>query len=105
MSDPAEFQRAVSTIAQSDPLVKLLQQVALGRMKPQDAGLRAVTEAWLTTYQKVLETCHFERSTVLRLDPAPRLEVLVQAGILPADHPGAAALRAGFSGALARAST
>ena len=35
------LQRAIATISQSDPLVKLLEQVKLGRMKPTDAGLRA----------------------------------------------------------------
>ncbi len=37
------LQRAIATISQSDPLTKLLEQVKLGRMKPTDAGLRAVT--------------------------------------------------------------
>ncbi len=36
------LQRAIATISQSDPLTKLLEQVKLGRMKPTDAGLRAV---------------------------------------------------------------
>lgn len=103
VSDPVEFQRAVSVIAQSDPLVKLLQQVMLGRMKPQDTGLRAVTEAWLATYQKVLESSRFDERTVRRLDPSPRIDVLVAAGILAADHPGATGLRECFAAALARA--
>jgi len=49
MDEPAEqaLQRAISAILQSDPLIKLLQQVRLGRMKPTDAGLRAVTESWM----------------------------------------------------------
>lgn len=105
MSDPADFQRAVSTVAQSDPLIKLLQQVKLGRINPQDQGLKAVTEAWLATYQKVLETYALERAMVRRLDPAPRIAVLVEAGILTGDHPGVAALQASFDAALDRASS
>ncbi|MDH4252522.1 MAG: hypothetical protein OEV27_15185, partial [Nitrospira sp.] len=54
--DEQAMQYAISSIAQSDPLIKLLQQVRLGRMKPTDAGLRAVTESWLGTYEKALAT-------------------------------------------------
>jgi hypothetical protein len=96
MSDEQALHRAISTIAQSDPLIKLLQEVRLGRMKPADPGLRAVTESWLGTYRKVLESPGLTRGALLRLDPSPRMEVLIAAGVLPADHAAIASLRAVF---------
>lgn len=106
MSDAAEqaLRQAIQTISASDPLIKLLKEVQLGRIQPSDPGLRAVTESWMGTYQKVLDTSAFDRAALLRLDPTPRLSELVAAGILPADHPGAAALRAAFERALSQAS-
>jgi len=100
MSDEQAVRQAIIAISQSDPLTKLLQQVKLGRMKPADPGLRAITESWLGTYKKVLETARLDRTAILRLDPSPRLEVLTAAGVLPADHEGAASLRAAFEKAL-----
>ena len=102
--DEQAVQRAISAISQSDPLIKLLQQVRLGRMKPTDAGLRAVTESWLETYQKVLTSDGYTKQALRRLDPLPRITVLVQAAVLSADHPGVTALNATFEQALARAS-
>jgi hypothetical protein len=102
MNDSSEqaVRQAISTILQSDPLIKLLQEVKLGRMKPTDAGLRAITEAWLGTYKKVLETSSLDRTALVRLDPSPRLDVLIDAGILPADHAAVTSLRAVFEKAL-----
>jgi hypothetical protein len=40
-----QVRRAIGTLLQSDPLIKLLQEVRLGRMKATDPGLRAVTES------------------------------------------------------------
>lgn len=95
--------QAISTLLQSDPIVKLLQQVKLGRMKSSDAGLRAITETWLGTYHKVLETVQLDRPGLLRLDPAPRLAVLIDAGVLAADHQSAVTLRTLFDKRLAEA--
>ena len=95
--------QAISTLSQSDPIVKLLQQVKLGRMKPSDAGLRAITEAWLGTYHKVLDTVQLERAALVRLDPAPRLAVLIDAGVLAADHPAVVGLGTLFDKRLAEA--
>lgn len=105
MSDPQDtaLQRAIATIGQSDPLIKLLQQVSLGRMKPTDAGLRAVTESWLRTYRTVIEGGGLTRQALLRLDPRPRIAVLIDAGVLdPADETGRS-LRASFESKLAQA--
>ena len=105
MDDPGEqaLQRAITAISQADPLIKLLQQVRLGRMKPTDAGLRAVTESWLGTYEKALATDGLTRSGLRRLDPAPRLALLIESGVLPPDHQAVTGLRAAFERALASA--
>lgn len=102
MSDASEqvILQAIHTISQSDPITKLLQEVKLGRMKPTDAGLRAITESWLNTYKKVLETSSLGRTALVRLDPSPRLDVLIDAGILPVDHAAVTSLRAVFEKAL-----
>jgi hypothetical protein len=103
MQDEQSVQRAISIIAQSDPLVKLLQQVRLGRMKPSDAGLHAVTESWLGTYEKALATDGLAQSGLRRLNPTPRLAVLIETGVLTNDHPGVTALRSAYDERLARA--
>jgi hypothetical protein len=102
-ADERALRQAISTILQSDPLIKLLQEVKLGRMKPADAGLRAITESWLSTYRKVIETSVLDRTALVRLDPSPRLDVLVESGVLPADHAAVASLRAVFEKAISGA--
>lgn len=99
------LQRAISTILQSDPLIKLLQQVRLGRMKPTDAGLRVVTESWLGIYEKTLGSADLTRSGFRRIDPTPRLAVLIDSGVLTVDHPGVVSLKASYDRVMARAST
>ena len=101
--DEQAVQRAISSIAQSDPLIKLLQQVRLGRMKPTDAGLRAVTESWLGTYEKALATDGLTQSGLRRLNPAPRLAVLIDAGVLTGDLQGVTALTAAYNRVLTHA--
>jgi len=97
------LQQAIAAITQSDPLVKLLQQVRLGRMKPGDSGLLAVTESWLTTYRKVVATEGLTKRSLKRIDPAPRVAVLIDAGIVSADHPAVTALQVNFEQAFAHA--
>jgi hypothetical protein len=105
MSEPGDqaLARAIATIAQSDPIIKLLKEVTLGKVKASDPGLRAIMEAWLATYQKVIETTPLTRQALVRLDPSPRLTVLVEAGALRADSPPATSLRDSFEKALAQA--
>jgi len=74
-------------------------------MRASDPGLRAITEAWLGTYQKVLDTTALTRQALVRLDPSPRLDVLIEAGVLNPDHQGVSSLRAGFEKALAQAAS
>jgi hypothetical protein len=96
-------EQAIGTLSQADPIIKLLQQVKLGRMKPTDAGLQAVTEAWLGTYRQVLQTAELDRQSLLRIDPSPRLAILIETGVLTADHPAVRALRDLFNKRLAEA--
>ncbi|NGZ02378.1 MAG: hypothetical protein CV090_04935 [Nitrospira sp. WS238] len=102
-SNQQALQRAISTIQQSDPLIKLLQQVRLGRLKPSDAGLRAVTESWLGIYEKAVSTEGLTRFDLCRLNPVPRLSVLLKVGVLTDDHPDVRALEAAYERAFARA--
>lgn len=97
------LQRAIGTIGQSDPIVKLLQQVKMGKMKAGDAGLRAVVEAWLGTYENVLKTEGLTQTALRRIDPAPRVAVLLEAGVLQADQPSVRKIERVFSQALAQA--
>ena len=89
----AQVRRAIGTLLQSDPLIKLLQEVRLGRMKATDPGLRAVTESWIGVYAQVLKPQPVPAASWPRLDPAPRLQVLVDMGVLSWDHPGTKDLR------------
>ena len=83
-------------LSQSDPLPKLLQEIKLGRVRPTDAGLRAITESWLETYARVLEGAaawRLDRTSLVRVDPLPRLELLEAAGVAGNDHPAVVRLR------------
>jgi hypothetical protein len=104
-SDEQALTRAIAAISHSDPLIKLLNQVRLGRMKPTDAGLRAITESWLAAYEKALATDGLTRSCLRRLDPTPRLAVLIDAGVLTTEHPGVASLNAAYDRAVALAAS
>ena len=98
------LQLSIAAISQSDPLIKLVEQVRLGRMQASDPGLRAITESWLAAYRKAIDSPGLTRQSLLRLDPAPRLTVLMEEGILSPNHEGARKLLADFTRALSRAS-
>lgn len=97
------LQRAIATISQSDPLVKLLEQVKLGRMKPTDAGLRAVTDSWLDTYRKTIESGGLTRQALRRIDPHPRVAMLIEGGVLTGEQQVVTALRQSFERAVVAA--
>ena len=97
------LQRAIATISQSDPLIKLLEQVKRGRMTPTDPGLRAVTASWLGTYRKIIESGGFSRPALRRIDPHPRLAVLVDCGLLTETQQAVTDLRESFERAVAAA--
>ena len=94
--DEQTLRRAITAISQSDPLIKLLQQVVSGRMRPGDPGLRAITESWLDTYQRTIASAQFSRGALRRIDPCPRLARLTEAGILSDEHPSITSLRSEF---------
>jgi hypothetical protein len=104
MLEPCEkvLSEAIATISQADPIVKLLQQVEQGRIKPTDAGLRAITESWLATYRRVIETVPLGRSAMMRLDPRPRLDLLIEAGVLDPTNEAGQSLRTAFEKRLAQ---
>jgi hypothetical protein len=97
------LQCAIATISQSDPLTKQLEQVKLGRMKPTDAGLRAVTNSWIDTYQKIIKSGGFTRQALRRIDPHPRLAVLIECGVLTGEQQTVTTLRTSFERAVAAA--
>jgi hypothetical protein len=97
------LQRAIATLSQSDPLTKLLEQVKLGRMKPTDTGLRAVTDSWMGTYQKIIESGGLTTQALRRIDPNPRLAILIECGVLTDEQQSVAALRTSFKRATAHA--
>ena len=97
------LQRAIATISQSDPLIKLLEQVKRGRIKPTDVGLRAVTDSWLGTYRKIIESGGFGRQALRRIDPYSRLAVLIECGVLTEAQQSVADLRESFERAVAAA--
>jgi hypothetical protein len=99
-SDEQALARAIASISHSDPLIKLLQQVRLGRMKPTDSGLRAITESWLSAYEKALVTDGLTTWSLRRLDPTPRLLVLIEAGVLTNEHPGVISLNTAYDRAI-----
>jgi hypothetical protein len=101
-SDQA-LQRAIATISQSDPLTKLVEQVKLGRMKPADAGLRAVTDSWLGTYQKIIESGGFTKQALRRINPNPRVAILIECGVLTSEQQVVVALRTSFERAITAA--
>lgn len=101
-SSEGYLRQAIATLAQSDPLIKLLRQVQMGRVQATDAGLRAITESWLGTYHQVIEKGDaLDQEGLRRLDPNPRLEVLIGAGIVAPDHPAVHSLRVAYEQALA----
>lgn len=97
------LQRAIATISQSDPLTKLLEQVKLGRIKPTDAGLRAVTGSWMGTYRKTIESGGLTSQALRRIDPNPRLAILIECGVLTAEQQAVADLRTSFERAVVAA--
>ena len=97
------LQNAIATISQSDPLTKLLEQVKLGRMKPTDAGLRAVTDSWMGIYQKVIESGGLTNQALRRIDPNPRVAILIECGVLTGEQQAVTDLRTSFERAVAAA--
>ena len=83
-------------ILRRDLALKRKSRVKLDRMKPADAGLRAVTDSWMGTYQKVIESGGFTSQTLRRIDPNPRLAILIEYGVLTGEQQAVTALRTSF---------
>ena len=81
--------RAMTLLQRSDPIPKLLPQVRLGRMPKDSPALIAILESWLEAFVQVLKDGQavLNVEDVLRLDPNPRIAVLVEAGVLTEDQP------------------
>ena len=86
-----------------DLAIKRKSRVKLGRIKPADAGLRAVTDLWMGTYQQVIESGGFTSQTLRRIDPNPRLAILIEYGVLTGEQQAVTALRTSFERAVAAA--
>ena len=99
MTKTDSVDEAIARLSHADPLPKLLQEIKLGRVHRTDAGLQAIVESWLDTYLTVLSGAgawRLDQTSVRRLDPLPRLELLHEAGVIPHDHPSAARLREAY---------
>ena len=88
-------------LQRSDPIPKLLPQVRFGRMAKDAPGLQAVVSSWLQTYTDALNEggAILDLGSLLRLDPNPRMAVLIEAGVLIDDDPAALAVRAAYAAA------
>ena len=96
---------AIAMLSQADPLPKLLQEIKLGRVRSTDAGLQAIVDSWLETYVSVLKNAgpwRLDRTSLRRLDPLPRVELLRGAGVMPDDHPSVVQLRQVYQGLLSQ---
>jgi len=94
--------RAMAMLQRSDPIPKLLPQVRLGRMAKDSPALIAILESWLEAFGQVLRDGQavLDVEGVLRLDPNPRIAVLIEAGVLAEDQPYVRAVSDAWSAAL-----
>lgn len=91
--------RAMVMLQRSDPIPKLLPQVRIGRMPKDSPALSAILESWLEAFVQVLKDGQAVLNVegVLRLDPNPRIAVLIEAGVLAEDQPYVQAVRDAWS--------
>ena len=89
-------------LQRSDPIPKLLPQVRIGRMPKDSPALTAILESWLEAFVQVLKDGQAVLNVegVLRLDPNPRIAVLVEAGVLAEDQPQVKTLREAWAEAM-----
>jgi len=89
-------------LQRSDPIPKLLPQVRIGRMPKDSPSLAAILESWLEAFIQVLKDGQavLDVEGVLRLDPNPRLAMLLEAGVLTDDHPHVKSLRDAWTAVL-----
>ena len=94
--------RAMAMLQRSDPIPKLLPQVRLGRMPKDSPALIAILESWLEAFVQVLKDGRpvLNVEGALRLDPNPRIAVLIEAGVLAEDQPYVQAARDAWAAAM-----
>jgi len=94
--------RAMPMLQRSDPIPKLLPQVRLGRMAKDSPALIAILESWLEAFVQVLKDGQpvLNVEGVLRLDPNPRIAVLIEAGVLADDQPHVQTVRDAWAEAM-----
>jgi hypothetical protein len=62
-----------------------------------------VTDLWLDTYRKIIESGGLTSQALRRIDPHPRLALLIESGVLTSEQEAVAALRTSFERAVAAA--
>lgn len=70
---------------------------------PKDSpALRAIITSWLETFAQILNDAHgiLDEVGVRRLDPNPRIAVLIEAGLLTDSDPQVESIRAAYREAL-----
>jgi len=94
--------RAMALLQRSDPIPKLLPQVRLGRMDKDSPALAAILDSWMEAFVHVLKDSHsvLDVEGVKRLDPNPRLAVLLEAGVVSEDRPHVQTVRDAWSAAM-----
>ena len=94
--------RAMQHLQRSDPIPKLLPQVRIGRMAPDSPALAAIMDSWLEAFVQVLKDGQpvLDVQGVLRLDPNPRIAVLVEAGVLAENQTYVQAVRDAYAAAM-----
>ena len=91
--------RAFILLQRSDPIPKLLPQVRFGRMAKDAPGLQAIVSSWLETFCGVLKEAEslLDVTSTARLDPNPRIAMLLEAGVLTDTDPSVTAVRAAYA--------
>ena len=91
--------RAFPLLQRSDPIPKLLPQVRLGRMARDSPALQAIISSWLEAFVTVLKDGEtvLDVNGVRRLDPNPRLAVLVEAGLVADNDPHVQGARSAYT--------
>ena len=100
MESPQDFlNRAFPLLQRSDPIPKLLPQVRLGRMARDSPALQAIISSWLEAFVTVLKDGEtvLDVNGVRRLDPNPRLAVLVEAGLVADNDPHVQGARSAYT--------
>jgi hypothetical protein len=62
-----------------------------------------VTDSWLGTYKRIIESGELSRQALRRIDPHPRLAVLIECGVLTSEQQAVVALHTSFDRAVATA--